>query len=225
MPLYTLPSDPSWGALIAAKKAHPSVPVIAVVNPNSGPGTAALSNYMAGIGQLAAAGVKVGGYVATGYGNRPVAEVKADIDRWRNLYPQATTVFFDEMAFQPGMESHYSGLTAYAKGRGIEHVIGNPGADTKPGYIGTVDTILIYESSGLPAVESLGGWHASHPRESFGVVPYGVASLDPAFVAKAKAHCRLHLRAERHHAEPVGLAAAVLRRPAGGAGLTRGRVA
>jgi hypothetical protein len=189
VPLYTQPTHPSWAAVIAAKKAHPSVPVIAVVNPNSGPGTAARSDYMNGIGQLVAAGVKVGGYVSTEYGKRPVAEVKADVDRWRNLYPQVTTIFFDEMAYQPGAESHYTGLNSYAKGTGIDFTIGNPGVDTKPGYVGTVDTILIYESAGLPSAEALAGWHTSHPRENFGIIPYGVQSLDAAFVAAAKARC------------------------------------
>ena len=186
VPLYSLPSDPAWAALIAAKKAHASVPVIAVINPNNGPGTAARSDYMAGVGRLTAAGVKVSGYVATGYGKRPVAEVKADIDRWRNLYPEAKSIFFDEMANDPGLESHYSGLTSYAKGRGIDYTIGNPGVDSKPSYVGTVDTILIVESAGLPAVEKLAGWHTAHPREAFGIIPHCVPSLDAAFVAMAK---------------------------------------
>ena len=50
VPLYSLPSDPAWAALIAAKKAHASVPVIAVIDPNNGPGTAARSDYMRGSG-------------------------------------------------------------------------------------------------------------------------------------------------------------------------------
>ena len=188
VPLYSLPSDPAWAALIAAKKAHASVPVIAVINPNSGPGTAARSDYMAGVGRLTGAGVKVAGYVATGYGKRAVAEVKADIDRWRNLYPEAKAIFFDEMANNPGLESHYSSLTSYAKGKGIDYTIGNPGVDSKPSYVGTVDTILIVESAGLPSADKLAGWHESHPREAFGIIPHSVPSLDAGFVAMAKSH-------------------------------------
>lgn len=189
MPLYSLPTDPAWAELIAAAQAHPTVPVIAVINPINGPGTAARSDYMLGIEKLTAAGVKVGGYVATGYGKRAAAEVHADIDRWRNLYPKATAIFFDEMAFEPGHEVYYSGLHTYAKSKGIDHTIGNPGVDSKPGYVGTVDTLLIYESAGLPAVEALGGWHESHPRERFGILPHSVPSLDVGFIGKAKARC------------------------------------
>ena len=162
--------------------------MIAVINPNNGPGTAARSDYMNGVGQLTGAGVKVAGYVATGYGKRPVAEVKADIDRWRNLYPAAKAIFFDEMANNPGLESHYSSLTSYAKGKGIDYTIGNPGVDSKPSYVGTVDTILIVESAGLPSADKLAGWHASHPREAFGIIPHSVPSLDAGFVNMAKSH-------------------------------------
>ena len=61
------------------------------------------------------------------------------------------------MANKPGQRvALLQGLTAYAKGSGIDYTIGNPGADSKPSYVGTVDTILIYESSGLPAADKLG---------------------------------------------------------------------
>jgi hypothetical protein len=53
-------------------------------------------------------------------------------------------------------------------------------------YVGTVDTILIYESSGLPTLTSLGGWHAQYDKQNFGIIPYGIPSLDAAFVASAR---------------------------------------
>jgi hypothetical protein len=173
----------------AAKQAHPAVPVLAVVNPNNGPGTAALSDYMTGIAQLTAAGVKVIGYVHTSYGQRPAADVQADIGRWRNLYPAVSGIFFDEMANTPGQEGYYRSLGAYAKGQGVSVTIGNPGADSQPSYVGTLDVILVYENSGVPAVPGLGGWHASYDRNNFGVIPYGVGALDTTFVAAARAYC------------------------------------
>jgi hypothetical protein len=33
----------------------------------------------------------------------------------------------------------------------------------------------------------MGGWHANYDRRNFGVIPYGVSALDPAFVAAARA--------------------------------------
>ena len=189
IPLYSLPGSGTWAAVAAAKQAHPSVPVLAVVNPNSGPGTAALSDYMAGIAQLVAAGVKVIGYVPTTYGQRPAADVQADIGRWRNLYPGATGVFFDEMASAPGQEAYYRSLGAYAKNQGMTVTIGNPGMDSQPSFVGTLDVIMVYEQSGVPAVGALAGWHTGYDRGNFGVIPYGVASLDTTFVAAAKTTC------------------------------------
>lgn len=190
VPLYTRPSDPSWAGVIAAKRAHPEVPVLAVINPANGPGAAANTDYLVGLAELEAAGIKTIGYVSTDYSRRPMAEVEADVQRWRSLYPKVTGIFFDEMSYEPGQEEHYRRATAFAKGRGFDLTIGNPGVDSSPEYVGTVDVILIYESAGLPSVSDLTGWHASHDRKNFGVIPHAVPSLDPTFVQTAKNHVR-----------------------------------
>jgi hypothetical protein len=158
---------------------------VAVINPGNGPGTSVRSSYAAAIPELIAAGVKVIGYVYTSYGERPAAEVQADMDRWRSFYPTVTGIFFDEMSNKAGLELYYAGLTAYAKSRGADFTVGNPGADTKASFVGTVDVIFIYETSGLPALSALDGWHLQHDKRNFGIIPYGV-SLDAAFVAAAK---------------------------------------
>jgi hypothetical protein len=186
IPLYTPPSDPSWAAVAAAKAAHPAVPVLAVINPANGPGAAQSADYAAGIARLTAAGVKVIGYVHTLWGARPAAELQTEMGQWQSWYPGVSGIFFDEMANAAGHEAYYSGLTAYAKGRGLGFTIGNPGADSSPSYVGTEDVILIYESGGLPSVSGLGGWHASYNRNNFGVIPYAVGSLDTSFVQSAK---------------------------------------
>lgn len=186
IPLYTAPTDPSWAAVAAAKAAHPAVPVLAVVNPANGPGAAPSADYSAGIAKLTAAGVKVIGYVHTLWGARPAAELQTEMGEWQSWYPGVSGIFFDEMANAAGHEAYYSGLTAYAKGRGLGFTIGNPGADSSASYVGTEDVILIYENSGLPSAAALGGWHASYDRSNFGVIPYAVGSLDTSFVQSAK---------------------------------------
>jgi hypothetical protein len=59
VPLYTDPSDSSWAAIVAARDAHPRVRIVAIVNPDSGPGAARDASYTAGIGELEAAGIEV----------------------------------------------------------------------------------------------------------------------------------------------------------------------
>jgi len=186
IPLYTYPTSTSWATVAAAKQAHPSVPVIAIVNPSNGPGGALDPNYATGINKLTAAGVKVIGYVHTSYGSRPASQAQAEMDQWHSWYPGVTGIFFDEMANTPGYESYYTSLGTYAKSHVGNFTVGNPGADTAQSYVGTLDVMLIYESGGLPSTSALTGWHASFPRTNFGVIPYRVSSLDAAFVAAAR---------------------------------------
>jgi hypothetical protein len=186
VPLYTYPTDPSWNTVIAAKAAHPSVGVVAAVNPNNGPGAAADPNYASGIARLTAAGIKVIGYVATGYAVRGPAEVKADIDRWKAFYPgQISGIFFDEQSNKAGDVPHYRALSQHAKAQGMPFTVGNPGTDTSEAFVGALDVMLIYESSGLPTVTQLGGWHANHAPSNFGVIPHA-AQFDAAFVRNAR---------------------------------------
>ena len=119
MPLYTYPTDPSWNTVIAGKAAHPTVGVIAVVNPANGPGAAADPAYASGIARLNAAGIKVIGYVATGYAVNSAVAVKADIDRWRAFYPgQISGIFFDEQSNRAGDVAVLSRPVAIREGAG-----------------------------------------------------------------------------------------------------------
>ncbi|HVT08721.1 MAG TPA: CIA30 family protein [Polyangia bacterium] len=186
IPLYTDPGDSSWAAVVAAKQAHPTVPVIAIVNPSDGPGAAKSAAYVTGITKLVSAGVKVIGYVHTLYGDRPTAQLQAEMDQWHSWYPNVTGIFFDEMANSPGHESYYSALGAYAKSHGGDFTVGNPGTDTSQSYVGTLDVLLIYESDGLPSMSAITGWHSAYARTNFGVIPYKVPALDAAFVAAAR---------------------------------------
>ncbi len=188
VPLYTIPSDSSWTTLAAAKAAHPKVPVIAVIDPNNGPGAAATADYTTGIGKLQLAGITVVGYVRTSYGARAVADIKADIDHWKMFYPGIQGIFFDEQSKNATDEGLYRTVSQYAKSRGLSFTIGNPGTDTTPSYVGIFDVGIIYENSGFPAISSLSGWHTGYPKNSFCVLAYGVAALDHALIKQARAY-------------------------------------
>jgi len=186
VPLYTSPGDASWNTVIAAKMAHPKVGVVAIVNPNNGPGSAVSSAYASGIAKLTAAGIRVIGYVATGYTANSPASVKADIDRWKSFYPgQITGIFFDEQSNKAGDVPYYRDLSQYTKAQGLSLTVGNPGTDTAEGFVGALDMMLIYESAGLPSQAAMGGWHANYPPSNFGIIPYA-SSLDATFVHNAR---------------------------------------
>jgi hypothetical protein len=85
-----------------------------------------------------------------------------------------------------GNENYYKTLSNYAKAKGLTFTAGNPGTDTLPRYIGTVDTLTIYEGSGVPSLNYLsGGWHSNYGKHNFNFVAYGVQSLDQAYITSA----------------------------------------
>ncbi len=183
VPLYdTTGSD--WDPVIQAKMDHPAVPIVAVINNFGGPGSSADPSYAALTQRLHSAGITVIGYTHANYGSRNASAVHTDMNRYKNWY-NADGIFIDQMSYTGGDEKYYSGLTSYAKSIGLNLVIGNPGTETQPSYIGTVDTIIIYEDPGYPSIQYLGGWHTSYDKSEWGVLSYGVNSLDKSFVTSA----------------------------------------
>jgi hypothetical protein len=183
VPLYVYP-DATWDLLVQARRDHPRITIVAIVNPASGPGRDRDPNYVSGIAKLRKAGVVLLGYVTTSYAKRTIPEVTHEVEQWRDLY-HPDGIFYDEMAYEPGNERYYRELDRHAKATGFGLTIGNPGTEVAPGYAGSLDAILLYENSGVPPLDSLGGWHAQHPRTRWGVIPYGVPELDRAFLREA----------------------------------------
>jgi len=181
--LYTYP-DSTWTTVAQAKAAHPSVPVVAVINPNNGPGSSRDSNYVNGIQKLHSAGVVVLGYDATGYATRSASTVKTEMNTWKSLY-NIDGIFFDEMSNVAGHETYYSNLSSYAKSLGYTMTVGNPGTDTLSSYIGTVDNLMIYENPGLPSISALEGWHTNYAKSNFSMIAFGISSLSQSFITSA----------------------------------------
>jgi hypothetical protein len=111
--------------------------------------------------------------------------MESEIDTWLSFYPNIGGIFFDEQSNLAADVDYYRTLSQYAKAHGLAYTVGNPGTDTAEAFIGALDTMLIYESKGLPSLSSLGGWHSKYPPGNFGVIPYG-ASFDATFVASAR---------------------------------------
>lgn len=188
VPLYVDPPHNTWTALAQAKLAHPTVEVVAVANVETGPGKRSHDYYHTGIAALTQAGVVVIGYVWTEYGSRSQSAVKQEIDSWSAWYAPSGLkgIFFDGQATAAGLEPYYQSLSAYAKAKGLSFTVGDPGVDPPPSYVGTVDTLVIYQNAGLPEPASLGGWHTAHDKKNFAILAYEVPQLDKSFVAAAK---------------------------------------
>jgi len=119
-------------------------PLVLVVNPGSGPGAAPDPEYRRAIARAQAAGSRVLGYVPTTWGARPVADVEADVERYRTWY-SVDGVFFDEAASDEAHIGHYRALVDHARAKGAAFVVLNPGLVPARGYFDIADVVVTFE--------------------------------------------------------------------------------
>jgi hypothetical protein len=160
--LYPLYSYPNWYDTQTylwdeIADAADQVDITAIINPSNGPGGSGDPNadYLYGLSDLAAGGVNMMGYVFTDYGNRPIADVKADIDKYYTDYVFSaglpfSGVFFDEAASgaDQALEDYYGELYAYAKSYAeFDTVVLNHGINASESYTQYADINIVYEGS------------------------------------------------------------------------------
>jgi hypothetical protein len=153
--------------------------VVAIVNPASGPGRRADPNYVAILERSAGTRLIPIGYVTTSYARRPVEEVKADVDRWVELYPEIRGIFFDEQASGPEHVDYQASLYEYVKkDRRLELVIANPGTGCAEGFFrrATADSTCLFEGPRRRESLRFPGWAAGYPASRVAALPYEVES-------------------------------------------------
>jgi hypothetical protein len=193
VPLYVYPSGAGtreYETVVGAKLAHPGVPVVVAINPSSGAGNTMDANYERASDMLRGAGITVLGYVYTSWCRRSIGEVASEIRRYASWY-RADGIMIDEFSTDIRMAGYYRKLRQYARSLGMTFVMGNPGTDIPPQYVGTADNFIIYENAGLPESKLLGGWHASHGKENWSCCSYGVDALDEKAIRGASKHVGL----------------------------------
>lgn len=193
IPLYVYPKDSnSWQPIIDTKTRHPNLTIIAIINPNNGPGQFLDKNYEEQINRLKELDIKMIGYVSTQWAFKPISEVKQEIDTWKHLYPQMEGIFFDEMSTLPQNVHYYSELGMYAKStESFDFTVGNPGVDTISDYIGTVDNLVIHENSFLPSLPSLNDWHALYDKSNFSYLVHSKPTIDIQYIKSSSNHVSL----------------------------------
>lgn len=179
VPLYTDPGN-DWNTLVKEKTNHPSVPIVAIINPDNGPGTKD-TNYVSGVQKLQSSGIKVIGYIYTA--NVDYKTITHDMDEYKNWY-NVNGIFFDQMSYVKGNETFFANLTNYAKTIGLNFTVGNPGIDTLPSYIGTVNNLVTYDNPNLPPVSSFEGWHKNFNKSNFSLISYSVDNLNKTYIKK-----------------------------------------
>lgn len=208
VPSYFYPG-PLWTQM---EEAVPTVG-LAIINPFNGPGATQNPDYTAQVIRSQAAGLTVLGYVHSSYGLRPVAEVKADIDRFYDWY-NVDGIFIDEVSTDCGLVSgpsfyyqelydHIQGSTLPGGGpvQGTLTVL-NPGQQTNECYMAVGDVIVNFEGSydntGPPPIfrtytdDYLApSWVADYPPERFWHLVYtawDVAAMQHAVALSKERH-------------------------------------
>ncbi len=179
VPAYFYPSAGSdWGKLNAAAT---HIPLIAIMNPASGPGKSSDKTYVHALSELHRAGGKIIGYVHTSYGERPLAEVKKEIDLYLAFYA-LDGFFIDEMSNDENTNhlDYYAAVYRYVKAKGAQlTVTGNPGCNTMEVYMTkpTDDSFMIFEDNSTNYVGfTPSDWVARYPAQQFVHLPYNVTT-------------------------------------------------
>jgi len=154
VPAYFYPSllDPNnpWHDLLDAVN---QIPVIAIINPNNGPGSSKNADYEQAIQKIHNvkennANTQRGkaiGYVFTSYGTRAMTACKDDIDAYYRFY-EVDGIFIDEMSTASDRVEFYRELYAYIRQKDSHAiVVGNPGTDTIQKYTDITHILNLFE--------------------------------------------------------------------------------
>jgi hypothetical protein len=165
VPAYFYPGA-DWQRL---NQASPTVQ-IAIINPNSGPGTSPDPNYQTQVRATQQAGVTVLGYVATGYTSVPVATVQAQIDRYVTWYG-VNGIFLDEITTNcADAQTYYATLSQYIHSRGRQ-VIMDPGTQsaTSGCFMAVADILVTFEGfySTYATAYTAYPWNLAYPANRF----------------------------------------------------------
>ncbi len=139
MPIYGNTSSQFNAAISAAGK----VRLIAVISPDSGPGSSKVSGITTPVSKLKSNGAIAAGYVSTRYGAVSASSVKSQIDKYASWY-KCNGIFLDEMSDRSNKVSYYQGIYNYARGKGLR-VVGNPGTSVPSSYASVADHLVTYE--------------------------------------------------------------------------------
>ena len=149
VPAYFYPAGTGLQAWQRLMEATSKIRVVAIVNPSSGPGDQRNADYSSILPAARDKGMKVIGYVSTGYGKRRLPEVKFEIARWVEFYPQISGFFFDQQSTEARDVNFYAEIRDYAHLK-IKNalVINNPGAMCDESYFarGVSDVTCIFAS-------------------------------------------------------------------------------
>jgi len=125
---------------------HASRVRLVILNVASGPGSGRQDVFGTAVDLLHQAGVRVAGYVDTGYGRRDARAVLAEAASYRDWYG-VQGVCFDQVASDAGHLGYYAAVADRSRALGAEVVFFNHGTHPAPGYAQHADLIGSFEGT------------------------------------------------------------------------------
>jgi len=145
IPAYFYDSE-IWQRVIDAQ--NEDVDYFVIVNPSNGVGEEKSEHYSSIIEELNRNGKKGIGYIYTSYGNRDLADVKSEIEKWIEYYPEINGFFFDEVNSSLDKINYYETLFNYVKDKNKNYfVMYIPLKYEKKLFEEVADAVVIYENS------------------------------------------------------------------------------
>ncbi len=162
------PGDWKWLA------SHPERVRLVILNVRNGPGAGPEAPFEGVTADLRAAGVPVIGYVDTGYGRRPAAQVTDEFGRYLGWY-DVSGVCLDRAASDASALPYYAALSARLRELGARIIFLNHGAYPDEGYASHADLLGTFEGPWAAYRRlSVPPWAAAWPPERFYHVVYSV---------------------------------------------------
>lgn len=184
VPLYSW-NCAGYDQVVVQKQKYPHIPIIAAINPASGPGTSKSATIANAVNAMQNAGIVVLGYVGTNYGSEltkrqyPVGNpwpsdtpnTLADVEgrclsyqQWYSVdgymfddFSNTQTITLPDSTTKDVYNTFYVPLFTYARGLpGIRYIKGNMG--TKPLYMPLADlcdNVCVYEGSANPSLATI----------------------------------------------------------------------
>lgn len=171
-------SSAFWNGAIDS---HPAPSVIILDITGVGAGTAPEPHFQALVDKAHAAGIKILGYSSTEYGQRPAAQVEADVRNYQSWY-HANGMFLDLTASDTGELGYYQNLAGYIHSTIPQSLIWlNPGDFPAQGYMSVGDVVMVFEGSyaGYRQLQ-VPGWVSHYDPSRFVNVVYATSGSDLA---------------------------------------------
>jgi len=157
VPLYIDPGDSpacaNWGPVITAIQTYTDLPFNIIINPNSGPGSAATpdTSYQGCIPLLRQSNVKILGYVPTTAGSRAPSAIVSDANtyfNWGSAY-KPDGLFFDEVTSGSKNLPVYQNVTSGTRAiwGTTAPIMFNPGTTPVAGYFSLANFIVTFEDT------------------------------------------------------------------------------